>query len=205
MSNNIDINSKDIIKIRGVTEELVKSLGTINNELFINRFSVYHEFHVVADDFGIPADGIIGKDFLKFHKCIIDYEDMSLSFFLGSNHVAIPIRESPSDDTTTLPARAEVFRTFHLTKFDTPQFIDNTEIHPGVFMANSIAKSQNPVLRVLNTTDKIVTIPKNLTKSQNLSNFHIYTMNTSTIDTNRVENLSKIFKKQSPKYAHEKF
>lgn len=204
LNNDVHINSTDIIRIRGVTDELVSSLGTIENEIFTNDFSVYHEFHVVSNNFGIPADGIIGKDFLKIHKCVIDYEEMSLSFQLNGKLVSIPILESPSDNSITLPARAEVFRTFHLSKFEGPQFINNSEIHPGVFIANSIATSQDPIIKVLNTTNKILTISKNLTVTENLSNFHVYTMNTSNASQSRFETLSGTFKKNSPKHCQDR-
>lgn len=204
LSDDVFIDTSDVIRIRGVTDELIKSLGTINNELFANDFSVYHEFHVVPDDFGIPADGIIGKDFLKIHKCIIDYDEMALSFYLNGKNVSIPILESPSDDTITLPARAEVFRTFHLTKHDCPQFVNNLEIHPGVFIANSITSSQNPIIRVVNTTGRILTVSRTLSHSENLSDFHVYSMNESTVNRSRVDILSKTFKKNSPEHSHVK-
>lgn len=71
----------------------------------MNNISICHKFHVVPDDFGIPADGIIGKDFLKIHKCLIDYDEMSLSFQFNNVNISIPILEGPSDNIITLPAR----------------------------------------------------------------------------------------------------
>lgn len=50
---------------------------------------------------------------------------MTCSFDLNGRLISIPMVDGPSDDTLVLPARAEVFRTFYLSKYDQPQFIKN--------------------------------------------------------------------------------
>lgn len=144
---------------RGITDSTIKSLGTIDNELFGNDFSLFHDFHVVPNTFNNPADGIVGKDFITFYECTINYRKMTCFLYLDGRLVPIPMVDGFSDDTLVLPARAEVFKTFCLTKFEQPQFINNFEISLGVFVGNSIANSKFSILKVINTTNEINTFP----------------------------------------------
>lgn len=155
----------------------------------------------MPNSFNIPADGIIGKDFIKYHECILGYRKKICSFELNNRLVSIPILDSPTDDVLVLPARAEVFRTFYLPKYNQPQFINNFEISPGIFVANSIGDSQYPILKVINTTNEIKNIPKSITKSENLSNFNIYSMNKIKAIPERNKILTKLFEKNSPKHC----
>lgn len=43
-------------------------------DVIIANESFNHCFNVVYDNFPIPFNGLIGKDFKKHHKCRIDYE-----------------------------------------------------------------------------------------------------------------------------------
>lgn len=197
------IDRSNTINIRGVTDNIIKSCGTVENELFLNDFSVFHDFHVVPNTFNIPADGIIGKDFIKYHKCILNYRKKTCSFEVDGHLVSIPILDGPADDVLVLPARAEVFRTFYLPKYNQPQFIHNFEISPGILVANSIADSQYPILKVINTTNEIKNIPKAIINSENLSNFNIYSMNKIKANPERNRILEQLFLKNSPEHIHD--
>lgn len=198
------IDGTQTIRIKGVTEQIIQSIGTIDTfiHIHIQDGSIEHTFNVVPDEFGIPVDGLIGKDFLKTHKCLIDYDNMTLSSSVEGEHISIKINEGPSDDIVTLPARSQVFRTLKLTNFDTPQFIPNTELAPGVFISNSIATSNKPMIKILNTTEEVVSIPRGIVKSQNLSDLEIYKIDHVSPDDSRVEQLTKFFKSQSSTHSH---
>lgn len=60
----------------GITDEIIQSFGTVSIDIFFHEIILSHKFHVVPDDFNIPSDGIIGKDFNRRFKCVIDYGDM---------------------------------------------------------------------------------------------------------------------------------
>lgn len=139
--NEVRINEKNSIKIRGVTAGTIESLGTIAIELYVNDLSIEHEFQVVPNEFNIPADGIIGRDFLKAQQCKIDYNTMNISFCINESQITIPLQDGPGDDIIVLPARAEVFRIFRIEQYEEPLFIPNHEISPGIFIANSIANN----------------------------------------------------------------
>ena len=53
----------------------MKSLGTTTTQIYTdNSYSTEHTFYIVNHDFPIPADGILGHDFICKYKCQLDYE-----------------------------------------------------------------------------------------------------------------------------------
>lgn len=149
--SKLNINSSDKIQIKGITSDTITSIGSVHVYLIFPNFNLNCKFHIVSDDFHIPADGILGRDFLKNNTCIIDYNNMSLTVKYNFNSSTIPLNEGPSNQTIALPARAEVFR-----KFNIPITVDtvvlNQEIYPGVYLPRTIISPQNSYLKILNTT-----------------------------------------------------
>lgn len=64
-ANNISIDDSYNVHIRGITKNIITSLGCANLQLYFNNSIITHEFHIVPDEFNIDTDGIIGKDFLQ--------------------------------------------------------------------------------------------------------------------------------------------
>lgn len=56
---------------------------------------ISHKVHVVPNNFEIPVNGFLGKDFLKAFECNIDYATMSLTISLPDEEVIIEILEGP--------------------------------------------------------------------------------------------------------------
>ena len=69
------MSERNKINIVGITSNSVKLLP--------------QTFHIVSDNFNIPSDGILGKDFLKANK-YIEYSTMVVSFYVcgGKNGLA---------------------------------------------------------------------------------------------------------------------
>lgn len=195
------LNQSEVITIKGITEGTIASCGTIIANIFIQGYSIEHKFHIVPNEFNIPAEGILGKDFLKRFNCIMDYNNMTLTLKLSNDTLSIPILETPHDNIILLPTRCEVFRTFKIQNFHQPQVIPPQEIAAGVFIARTIAHTANPIVRVLNTTSSVKSIPKVLEKTENLSDYDIYTMNQNISNTDRKNQLKKILEKQIPEHA----
>lgn len=90
---NVFIDDAEGIRIHGVTDGVTESFGTINTEILINDLELTHTFHVVPDNFCIPSDGIIGKDFIRYHKCTLDYESNTISFMFKNTEIVLPIHD----------------------------------------------------------------------------------------------------------------
>lgn len=185
-----NINTYDIINIKGITHDSIRSFGTISINFRINNGTLPCTFHVVPDNFNIPSDGILGKDFLKNYKCHIDYYNMNLIINTFNDTISIPILEAPGNKLI-LPPRCEVIRSFSLTN-EEPCLIIDQEIYPGVFIPKTIVASKNPLIRVMNTTNHIQSIPKNTTlRSEPLSNYSVYKIIEVPAKADRVEKLMK--------------
>lgn len=62
-------------RLTGITNGSVCTITTTVTDLhFEPGLSIRHKFHIVPGKFPIATDGILERDFLTNHKCIIDYE-----------------------------------------------------------------------------------------------------------------------------------
>lgn len=161
-----------------------------------------HSFHVVPNEFRIPSDGILGKDFIKNYRCNIDYNNMILSFYFKNKKLVIPILQGPEQDTIVLPARSEVIRKFTISNSNEPQIIDSQELEPGVFIARTIINPSQPFARVLNTTNETKILKNVNVKHENLSNYEIFSTDSVPKINERTGNLLKIIKGNSPNRFH---
>ncbi|XP_036340890.1 putative uncharacterized protein DDB_G0272516, partial [Rhagoletis pomonella] len=82
----------------------------------------------ISDDFNIPSNGILGKDFLKSNKCVISYASNRISFWVGNEKVAIPILHGTESDTCIIPPRCEVYRIFNFGNSPDPLFVESQEV-----------------------------------------------------------------------------
>lgn len=62
--------------IHGVTESIVISEIACAAKISIgsNQF-IDQSFQIVDEDFPLSVDGILGRDFLTYYKCVIDYNN----------------------------------------------------------------------------------------------------------------------------------
>lgn len=70
----------ETIQIKGITQELVSSLGTLSYEFDLENEIYYFKCHIVDLTFPINADGILGRDFFECFKATISYESNTLNF-----------------------------------------------------------------------------------------------------------------------------
>jgi hypothetical protein len=149
----------------------------------------------VENDFPIPYDGIIGMDFLKEYKAILNYNDntISLNFDLnGPQTMQIPLKDL-DEGFLTVPPRSEVFRVCHIrAKFNDP-VIFNQEITDGVHVASAILNPKTPLIKILNTNSHPVTFKTNKLKFDELNNFDVVDMSSMSRD----EKILKIIRKNN--------
>lgn len=173
IEHNKALDVTDIIYIKGITDQIVPSLGTIHMEMKLGNEWIVHKVHVVPDNFEIPVHGLLGKDFLKIFQCNLDYATMILTVNTPRGSTTLPIF---SEDSLIIPPRCEVIRHFKIVGKNSieDQVIHPTEVAPGVIIARSIFNPNNPYLRVINTTNEPAMIKKTIPKSENLSNYYVF-------------------------------
>lgn len=129
------INTTNVINIKGITQDSVKSLGTLHMKLFTDLDILEHEFHVVPDEFNMESDGILGKDFLVYYRCRIDYECMTFTINNRYRNI-LSLREGPDEQTMTIPPRCEVVCV-----------VDQVMMAQGVYTARTIVNPANAYVR----------------------------------------------------------
>lgn len=204
MNYDTIIDQNNYINIIGVTDGSIQSLGSVFTSLIFPNGGIEIDFQVVPKNFPITVDGIIGKDFIKAHKCQIDYFSMLFTIRQDDYLIEVPI----IDDSQyySIPARCEVIRKFTLnsTKIK-DQVIENGEIQPGVFVANSIINPRDCVLKILNTNSKPVSLKRILKlKTTDLDEFDILHSNgikSKYHNSDRVNKLKSILNATIPKHA----
>lgn len=162
ISDDSIINTRDTINIVGVTDGFVQSLGTLHTILIADGVEIEVDLVVVPANFPIPVDGIIGKDFLKRHRCSVNYDTFNFVIRFRGQAIEVPIIDKSNESKYhRIPARCEIIKQFRLNSGITnDRVIDKTEIYPGVFIAQSIVNPQKCYVQILNTTDNIIEIEK---------------------------------------------
>ena len=203
INNNKTINFENTIKLKGITTNIVHTLGSVLTSVKIGRKFVPITLHVVENNFPISADGILGKDFIKSKKCILDFSNFTLTFRSFNENNYTKIFQGNDSQPVEVPARCEVFRCFNIGTFENDRVIEQQEIAAGVFLPRTIVSGNKPILRILNTTDKTVTLNSNINiKSESLNNYHV--VHTNVLSPNRSNKVMNILKNQFPKRNFQK-
>lgn len=129
----------------------------ISSNILVDGIPIQQKFQIVSNDFPIPTDGIIGKDFLARYKCKIDYEPWILSFSIDNQLISIPIEDN-FQNNLFLPPRCEVTRYIPNQNLQEDMVVHSQEIQPGIFCGNTIISAKEPILKFINTTDTPVYI-----------------------------------------------
>lgn len=186
--NNISVNliydPQNQSVLRGITNQEILSLGSVNINLVSNNLNLPHSFQLVDNSFPIPTDGILGRDFLANYRCNIDYDSWLLTVNIHNNATIIPIQNN-SNGTIVLPARSEVIRHVSNLNLDKDVLVESSEIAPGVFCSNTIVSKITPCVRIVNTNDKNIILNNFKPQVKPLENFHIFNLkNNNTPDRN---------------------
>lgn len=52
-------------RLGSIAKTSIFSIGSFNLKILEQNVKFEHKFHLVPNDFAVPSNGIIGKDFLK--------------------------------------------------------------------------------------------------------------------------------------------
>jgi len=198
---SVHIDKTNDIRIQGITTESVKSLGKIISTIFLDKhLPIKQPFQVISSSFPIPADGILGKDFIKNNKCSLDFHSMTISIYTGYNYIKLPLHQGIIPTYINIPARCEAFRHMNCGDITEDHVIGQQEILPGVFTAQAIVSEKIPLVRILNTNSYPVEIPSTQQiNSTPLSKF--YVLNTKQENTTRTADILALLTPNFPKFA----
>lgn len=206
LTKHFTYNSNETISVKGVTDESIHSLGTVNLLLFIDNVCIEHKFHLFDGNFNIPTDGIIGKDFLKAYQCSIDYSDMLLTIRTPQCDLQLKINSEFEDDNVYIPPRAQIFKLFTIKSQSFPVVIKNQEVSPRILIPTTIAYQPKTWIRVLNASENPHTVNSNNIQFEHINEYNIYKMSkdeNQTVQANRKSKLRDVLENKIPRHARD--
>lgn len=194
------ITDPTIVNIQGITNETVPTLGLINTNFKIYDFQLPHNLHLVPEEFPIPADGILGDDFINKFRCILNFSNMTLTIPSEQNYLHIPICRTEPTPEASIPPRCEVFRIVNIGNVTGDRVVHAQEIAKDIFVARGIISSAYPIVRMVNTRNESFT-PSSQTciKTSALSDYNIVSNTISSTD--RKETVMNILRPNFPKIS----
>lgn len=187
-NQRIDVNKK--FKINGITNKTIETIAETETYLVTDEgLTLVHNFQIVQNDFPIPTDGILGRDFLVKYKCTINYEYWLLNLNISNQILTLPINDN-SNNSFTLPARCEVIR--NIPNFDVTEdsVVLSQEIQPGVFCGNTIVSPTSKFVKFVNTTGNQVVVHNFKPSVDLLQNYD--KVNNNSIKTNNNSRLNDL-------------
>ena len=204
---NNDFLTENTIKISGITEDTLQSIGSAKLILEIDGEQLEHDFHVVNEDFPVPGSGILGLDFIKKYACTLDFtRDHAMTLYPPETDIflTIPFKNAPNANCLCIPPRSEVIRKIRMNTNENYVFIDDQELAEDVYVAKAILPSKNAYIRFLNCSNAIKTIDVTKIEFEDLQNFDIYPLNTITHANDRIQQILEIIEKNVPKHIVKK-
>lgn len=201
ITKEILVNKKDIIHIKGVTNNIIDSLGSVLLNFTINNELVTNKLFIVPDNFAIPSDGILGKDFLKPRQSILNYRTMTLIFKNRNSFLSLNLLDSMNNNLY-IPPRCETTRQFTIANIrEENLYIPNQIIIDGLYIPNTIVKSNKILVPILNTTNSFKVMPKNYQLQYfPLNDYNVLNIQNSSqtkSDTQRTELLLNLVKENT--------
>lgn len=180
------------VTIKGVTGTL-ESLGYIFLNLSYNGVSFREKFYVFKN-LSCSASGILGDNFLKRNRAILDYSNNTLQLFSDDDSQSVSVKiNSKGRYRHSIPPRCEVIKYIPTAIYEDCVVLSN-EIQSGVFIAGLISKPHQgsiPV-RILNTTNKEVNLDFSDLQILSLSSFDVCNFANETRSVDRVKALFKL-------------
>lgn len=168
-------------KISGISAEPLVTLAQCSGNICLDdELSVNQKFQVVSNNFPLPCDGILGKDFLKANLCKIDYSKNVLEISVNNknfNFKLFSYNKPINDFLEIIPARTEkLIKIPFDSKMNGDYVCTSNEISDGIFLANSIItiKDKFAYSSIMNLTENDFTMNNFDIKVEPLNLFNVY-------------------------------
>jgi hypothetical protein len=149
------------VDIKGISNTIMKTEGTIDLKLFTDKHETTHTFHVLGGNSEFIYDAILGKDFFEMKESVINYCSRQI---IMNDEVVVKFDPKPSTNKTgpcrlTLKARTENIVGVPTTSKGLG-LLPKSELLPSVYLASSLTRAANGicVTSVVNTTETDQTI-----------------------------------------------
>jgi hypothetical protein len=151
----VNFESPNGISVKGISDALLRTAGTVLFKLYTLTHETTHLFHVMGEDFGCRCDGILGRDFWKDRGATVDYCNSVITM----SEVVLQIDDKPDETTDstrllTLNSRTEIIIRLP-TKSSGFGIFTKEELAPGVDLAEALTEGIDGycVTSIVNTSE----------------------------------------------------
>jgi len=148
------------INVRGISNALLKTEGTVILKIFTPTHETTHTFHIMGDGFDCQYDGILGQDFWTDKRATINYCDRTITM----GEVLINFDNETNKVVNETHRLTLKTRTENIVRLPTKSrghgIISKREIVPGVYLAESLTREVDGfcVTSIVNTLGEDVII-----------------------------------------------
>ena len=189
LKGHIIVNERDKKNIKGIHASPVETIGSVVIPIFINKQPFVVKFDIVNNDFPIPEAGIIGINFLKLNKVMLDWDKEVLI-----------IPEKTKTSPLILPPRSNC-----VLKIKADEKINHNiitvkkfEITEDVIVANSISpvKGDTVISNIINISEQPYVIDQLTTSNLKWEpyNDNIFIANEYTNTPNKIQKIRETVK-----------
>lgn len=199
------INSSEKCQKTGINNLSTETIGTASTDIsFPNGISLQHKFQLVDQNFPIPTDGILGRDFFTKYHCSINYDTWFLTVITNGETQEIPIEDNLNGDFI-LPPRCEIYKHVYTEEINDNYVLLSKELKPGVYCANAIVSSQSHVVKLINTNDETIRVDKNFERTYiPLKHYHILSYDKSHVKERNQKLFDELQLKNTPENFKQK-
>ena len=185
LDGQVVVNETEKRTIKGINEIPIFTIGTIVTTMEINEINVLIKFDVVFGDFPINESGIIGRNFLKQNKVIMDY---------SQNLLTIPEKTGLKD--IIIPPRSNcvlLIKNDEDIKYDTIT-IKKQDVNENVIIANSISpvNGNKIISNIINISEEPFVIDELTTQHIEWEPYNETILKASFIDTQQTDRIEKL-------------
>lgn len=160
--DSIKIDRNCRTKLIGISPEIIETIGTCKLEIDVDNQLLPFVFQVVADDFRIEADGILGRDFMYKYETELSYKKR---VFIANGHNFKLYQVNEIKDLVVVPARSELY-TFVKTaeKIEGDVICQKSQISNNIYISSCLTtvKNRTCIVGILNISEsnQIINIPE---------------------------------------------
>lgn len=167
----VDIVPSEGINVKGISNTILKTKGTVKLKLSIGPHETRHTFHVMEGNLQWQYDGILGRDFWEDKRANISYCDRRVT--MGNVVIDFDPKTNGTDTSRKIKLRARCENIVRLPTLSKGQgLISKMELAPGIYLAESLSTEIDGtcISSTINTLEQDVTIDAPVVELQEIEN-----------------------------------
>lgn len=162
------IDTEDFIKIHGISPQGVDTLGSVR----LTLFDIPSKYYVVADYLPLPADGLLGLEFLHKSQAQVSFYHQTVNF--NSNPIKPYRFEKPCEAEIRVPPRSRMQTQLYVKNNLPTGYLPRVDLPDGIYAGESLVSNHKGICHtfIINTTQEEIRLkvpPQHILEYERLS------------------------------------